>query len=111
MVDLAIGSTSLGALLLHDAMQFGWKMRFHSTQGHGHHGFAKTLKLDPKHLWGSCNGTLPLKKLIETKVFKYFQWRHYECDQRSTSHFIIHSKQLWVPHNNDVKYKTWNKIK
>jgi hypothetical protein len=56
-------------------------MRFHSTQGHGHHGFAKALKLDPKHLGGSCNGTIPLKKFIETKVFKYFQWRHYECDQ------------------------------
>jgi hypothetical protein len=60
MVDLAIGSTSLGALLLHDAIQFGWKMKFHSTQGHGHHGFTKKLRFDPKHLGGSCNGTLPL---------------------------------------------------
>ncbi len=92
MVDLAIGSTSLGALLLHDAIQFGWEMRFHSTQGHGDHGFAKTLRLDPKHLGGSCNGILPLKKLIETKKFKYFQLRHYECDQWLTSHFIVHTK-------------------
>jgi len=51
MVDSTIQSIGASALLLEDAMQFGWKMKFHFTQGYGmHEDFPKNLGLDPKHL-------------------------------------------------------------
>jgi hypothetical protein len=51
MVDSTTWSIGANALLLEDAMQFGWKMKFHLTQGYGtDENFPKNLGLDPKHL-------------------------------------------------------------
>ncbi len=51
MVDSTTQSIGASSLLLKDAMQFGWKMKSHLTQGYGmDEDFPKNLGLDPKHL-------------------------------------------------------------